>query len=851
MDYHHCCSLILGLTSFLLISFSTADDAAIMAKLSTSISPTPSTWYGNNFCEWKGIACDSFGFVVTINLSHMSLNGTLPSDLHSLRNLRTLALQGNSLSGPLPTLSNLAFLEQVMLDGNNFTSIPSDLFYGLTILQIFSISDNSHLSPWSLPNDLINSTNLRTFQANQANIYGTIPDIFGSLLYLQNLSLSYNNLTGSLPASFGGSQIINLRLDNQLQGLSGTLDVLSSMTQLSQVWLKGNAFTGAIPDLSECTELSDLQLGDNQLTGLVTDSIMSLPKLAYINLQNNKLQGPVPVFGSVTLDINLQNNSFCLDKPGKCDAQVTALLEVAGALGYPMSMAESWLGDDACDGRWDFVVCNSNNSVTSVNFAKQNFSGTISPAFGNLTSLRMLSLNDNNLTGSIPEVLTSLPDLQLLDVSNNNLSGPVPVFPTRVKFSSDNNNLLSGKPIPNHKINPSRVEFSAGLVIGIVISGVIFVIVVVMFVSNKCYRVNPSKLQSKISVDHSEIPSSKSGNLMISVQVLQQVTDNFSDEKVLGRGGFGVVYKGEFDDGTKIAVKRMKTGMKETKGMNEFEVEIAVLTKVRHRHLVALLGYCANDNERLLVYEYMPQGTLSQHLFKWREQKSLPLSWKQRVSIALDVGRGVEYLHSLAQQSFIHRDLKPANILLGDDMRAKVADFGLVKNAPDGKYSIETRLAGTFGYMAPEYSAAGRVTTKVDVYSFGVVLMQLITGRKALDETMPYESCQLAAWFRRVPVTKENMVKYVDKALDTNDNETLESIFKVAELAKHCTTREPFHRPDMGYVVNILRPLFEQWKPLRQEQENTYYRRHMSLSQALQADDNTSSTIDVFQPNSF
>ena len=148
-------------------------------------------------------------------------------------------------------------------------------------------------------------------------------------------------------------------------------------------------------------------------------------------------------------------------------------------------------------------------------------------------------------------------------------------------------------------------------------------------------------------------------------------------------------------------------------------------------------------------------------------------------------------------------------------------------------------------------TATGRVTTKVDVYSFGVVLMQLITGRKALDETMPYESCQLATWFRRVPVTKENMVKYVDKALDTNDNETLESIFKVAELAKHCTAVEPFHRPDMGYVGNVLRPLFEQWRPLPQEQEKTYYRRHVSLPQALQADEDTSSSLDIFQPNSF
>ncbi|GKB01731.1 receptor-like kinase TMK4 [Tanacetum coccineum] len=590
---------------------------------------------------------------------------------------------------------------------------------------------------------------------------------------------------------------------------------------------------------------------------------MSLPKLANITLQNNKLQGPLPAFRS-GVKVELRANSFCLHTPGPCEPQVASLLEVAGALGYPISMAESWLGDDACD-EWKFIVCDSNNSVASVNFANQNFFGTISPAFGNLTSLRILSLNDNNLTGSIPEVLTSLPDLQFLDVSNNNLSGLVPVFPSRVKFSSDNN-LLLGKPITNENINPTDSSGgSVGLVIGIVISVVIFVIGVVLFVSYKCYRVSPSKLQSEISVDHSEIsvdhseisvdhseiPSSESGNVIISIQMLQKATDDFSDEKVLGNGGFGVVYKGELDDGTKIAVKRRKSGVNATKWMNDFLAEMKVLTKVRHRHLVALLGYCIDGNESLLVYEYMPQGTLSQHLFKWRENGIPPLSWKQRVTIALDVGRGVQYLHSLAQQNFIHRDLKPANILLGDDMGAKVADFGLVKITPNGKYSIATRVAGTFGYLAPEYSATGRVTSKVDVYSFGVVLMQLITGLKALDETMPYESCQLATWFRRVPVTKENMVKYVDKALDTNDNETLESIFKVAELAKHCTAVEPFHRPDMGYVVNVLGPLLEKWKPLLPEQENTYYRRHMSLPQALQADEDTSSSLDIFQSNSF
>ena len=129
-----------------------------------------------------------------------------------------------------------------------------------------------------------------------------------------------------------------------------------------------------------------------------------------------------------------------------------------------------------------------------------------------------------------------------------------------------------------------------------------------------------------------------------------------------------------------------------------------MLSLLHHNNLVNLIGYCADGEQRLLVYEYMPQGTLSQHLFEWQELGYKPLTWKQRVTIALDVARGVEYLHSLAQQSFIHRDLKPSNILLGDDMRAKVADFGLVRNAPDGKYSVETRLAGTFGYLAPEYA---------------------------------------------------------------------------------------------------------------------------------------------------
>ncbi|RHN56211.1 putative protein kinase RLK-Pelle-LRR-IX family [Medicago truncatula] len=193
-------------------------------------------------------------------------------------------------------------------------------------------------------------------------------------------------------------------------------------------------------------------------------------------------------------------------------------------------------------------------------------------------------------------------------------------------------------------------------------------------------------------------------NMAVSIQVLRRATNNFSESNVFGKGGFGIVYKGVLEDGTTIAVKRMVPEIVGEKGLKEFKSETEVLSKLRHKHLVALRGHCLEESEKLIVLEYLPQGTLSQHLFDRKDDGLKGLEWKTRLSIALDVARGVEYLHDFAQQSFIHRDLKPSNILLGDNMCAKVADFGLVRLVQEGKASIHTKLAGTFGYIAPEYA---------------------------------------------------------------------------------------------------------------------------------------------------
>ncbi|CAN8270490.1 unnamed protein product [Cochlearia groenlandica] len=887
------------------LSTSVADDGSAMLAIAKSFTPPPSDWSttaSTGFCDWSGVRCSS-GRVTSISLQDKSLSGGLAPEISSLSELKTLSLQRNRLSGEIPSLAKLSSLQEIYLDSNSFLSVAPGAFAGLTSLQILSLSDNHNISAWGFPSDLKDSTSLTTIYLDNTSISGELADIFDSFPSLQNLRLSYNNITGSLPLSLAKSSIQNLWINNQEDGfgMSGTIEVLSGMTSLSQAWLQKNKFVGPIPDLSKSENLFDLQLRDNLLTGIIPPPLVSLASLKNISLDNNKLQGPLPLFGP-DVKVSVGKNSFCTTKPGQgCNPQVNTLLAVAGGLGYPFMLAESWVGDDACSG-WAYVTCDSSTkNVVTLNLGKHGFAGFISPAISNLTSLKSLYLNDNNLTGVIPKELALMTSLQLIDVTNNNLRGEIPKFPASVKFSYKPGNKLLGTKDGDSTTPESGSTDGGGpggssgsshdgrskapLIIGVIVAVLVFLailgFVVYRFVkkrkNGKFNRTDPEKAGKKIiasdavsngnggyaanghgannfnalnsssSGDNSDRFLLESGSVTIPMEVLRQVTNNFSEDNILGRGGFGVVYAGELHDGTKTAVKRMECTVMGNKGMSEFQAEIAVLTKVRHRHLVALLGYCVNGNERLLVYEYMPQGNLGQHLFEWRELGYSPLTWKQRVSIALDVARGVEYLHSLAQQSFIHRDLKPSNILLGDDMRAKVADFGLVKNAPDGKYSVETRLAGTFGYLAPEYAATGRVTTKVDVYAFGVVLMEIITGRKALDDTLPDERSHLVTWFRRILINKDNIPKALDQTLE-QDEETLESIHRVAELAGHCTAREPQQRPDMGHAVNVLGPLVEKWKPSCQEEEESFGIdvNNMSLPQALQRWQNEGTSMSMF-----
>ncbi|XP_027338913.1 receptor-like serine/threonine-protein kinase ALE2 isoform X2 [Abrus precatorius] len=286
-----------------------------------------------------------------------------------------------------------------------------------------------------------------------------------------------------------------------------------------------------------------------------------------------------------------------------------------------------------------------------------------------------------------------------------------------------------------------------------------------------------------------------------SMNDIEKATDKFHASRVLGEGGFGRVYSGILEDGTKVAVKVLKR--EDHHGDREFLSEVEMLSRLHHRNLVKLIGICTEVSFRCLVYELIPNGSVESHLHGVDKEKS-PLDWSARIKIALGAARGLAYLHEDSSPHVIHRDFKSSNILLEDDFTPKVSDFGLARTAADERSRhISTRVMGTFGYVAPEYAMTGHLLVKSDVYSYGVVILELLTGRKPVDMTQPPGQENLVAWARPLLSSKEGLEAIIDPSLATDV--PVDSVAKVAAIASMCVQPEVSDRPFMGEVVQALK----------------------------------------------
>ncbi|XP_042031691.1 serine/threonine-protein kinase RIPK-like [Salvia splendens] len=325
--------------------------------------------------------------------------------------------------------------------------------------------------------------------------------------------------------------------------------------------------------------------------------------------------------------------------------------------------------------------------------------------------------------------------------------------------------------------------------------------------STSIQRISLLDLSSSTISEELSVSLAASNLHAFTLQELKLITHNFASTNFLGEGGFGPVHKGFIHEGLRPGLKAQPVAVKlldldGKQGHREWLTEVVFLGELRHANLVKLVGYCCEEEQRLLVYEYMPRGSLENQLFR---KMCIPLPWSTRLKIALGAAKGLAFLHQ-SKNPVIYRDFKASNILLDSDFTAKLADLGLAKDGPQGDEThISTRVMGTQGYTAPEYIMTGHLTSASDVYSFGVVLLELITGRKSVDKSRPNRDQNLVDRIRPMLKNPRKLVRVIDPRLEGLYPELAAQ--KVAALAYQCLSYRPKLRPTMAEVVRVLEPL--------------------------------------------
>ncbi|XP_030949054.1 putative leucine-rich repeat receptor-like serine/threonine-protein kinase At2g19230 isoform X2 [Quercus lobata] len=455
-------------------------------------------------------------------------------------------------------------------------------------------------------------------------------------------------------------------------------------------------------------------------------------------------------------------------------------------------LTRNWQGDPCVprEYSWDGLHCSYNYSIPSiisVNLSSSNLTGKIATSFSNLKAIQSLDLSYNNLTGPLPEFLAQLPNLNTLDLRGNKFTGSIPEDLLQKYRDGKLALRVNENPDPCQSVACKRRK-KKEFVIPVVALSAAVLLLLFIFSGLAIYK---QKRHGGI-VTKSNI---RSKDQRYSYSEVMNITNNF--ETIIGGGGFGKVYLGKLKDEARVAVKLLSPSSKQ--GYKEFQVEVQLLMIVHHRNLVSLVGYCDEDDQKALLYEYMENGDLHQHL---SVKNTNVMTWNERLNIAVDAAHGLEYLHNGCKPPIIHRDLKTSNILLTGHMQAKIADFGLSRIfATESDSHVSTCPAGTLGYLDPEYQASGNFGKKSDVYSFGIVLFELITGRPVIMRG-PEKNTHILDWIYPI-IESGDIQSVVDPRLQGKFHTN--SAWKAVEIALSCIPPIASQRPDISQVLAELK----------------------------------------------
>ncbi|CAH9090836.1 unnamed protein product [Cuscuta epithymum] len=796
--------------------------------------------------------------LILLDLSDNSIYGDIPFSISKLKQLELLNLKNNQLTGPIPsTLTQIPNLKTLDLARNKFNGEIPRLIYWNEVLQYLGLRGNfltGTLSP-----DMCQLTGLWYFDVRGNNLTGTIPDNIGNCTSFEILDISYNQITGEIPYNIGFLQVATLSLQgNMLSGkipevlglmqalavldlsenqLEGPIPpILGNLSYTGKLYLHGNKLTGPIPpELGNLSRLSYMQLNDNELVGRIPSELGKLDQLFELNLANNNLEGHIPenisscralnqlnvhgnkLTGSIPSSfrdlesltyLNLSSNEFKGTIPTELGRIINLdTLDLSGnefsgfvpaSVGDLEHLLTLNLSHNHLMGPIPMEFGNL-RSIEIIDMSRNKLSGEIPKEFGQLQNLNSLSLAHNNLSGQIPEQLANCLSLVHMNVSYNNLSGAVPRNQSFHKFSPDSffgNPLLCGNwrgSICNPYGPKAKAIFSRTALVCIVLGFIAFLSMVIVAV----YRSNKSRpfmkgpptpiVFPKLVILHMDMA-------IHSYEDIMRITEDLNEKYIIGYGASSTVYKCVLKNSRPIAIKRIYT--QRPYSLREFETELDTIGSIRHRNVVSLHGYSLSPHGNLLFYDYMVNGSLWD-LLHAGPSKKVKLDWDTRLKIAVGAAQGLAYLHHDCNPIIIHRDVKSSNILLDEDFVARLSDFGIAKCMSSTKGHTSTYVLGTIGYIDPEYARTSRLTEKSDVYSFGIVLLELLTGKKPVDNDLNLHQLILSK-------ADDNTVM---EAVDTEVSVTctdLTHVSKTFQLALLCTKRVPTERPTMHEVARVL-----------------------------------------------